>query len=69
MILKCSEGMCVTYSCEILLGPRRKKQVFVEQCLGLFLAELELFCHFVPGLLAGALGSKPLPLTRNARLA
>ena len=61
MILKCLEGMYVTYTSEIFSDPRRKKKVFVEQYLGLFLAELGLFCHFVPGLLAIALGSR-LPL-------
>ena len=45
---------------------RRKKQVFVDQYLGLFLVELGLFCHFVPGLLAIALGPKPSPVTRIA---
>ena len=43
MILKCLEGMYVTYTSEIFSGPRRKKKVFVEQYLGLFLAELGLF--------------------------
>ena len=57
MILKCLEGMYVTNTSEIFSDPRRKKKVFVEQYLGLFLAELGLFCHFVPGLLAIALGS------------
>ena len=61
MILKCLEGMYVTYTSEIFSDPRRKKKVFVEQYLGLFLAELGLFCHFVPGLLAIAFGSR-LPL-------
>ena len=56
MILECLEGMYVTYTFEIFSDPRRKKKVFVEQYLGLFLAELGLFCHFVPGLLAIALG-------------
>ena len=60
MILQCLEGMYVAYTSEIFSDPRRKK-VFVEQYLGLFLAELGLFCHFVPGLLAIALGSR-LPL-------
>ena len=41
--------MYVTYTSEIFSDPRRKKKVFVEQYLGLFLAELGLFCHFVPG--------------------
>ena len=53
--------MYVTYISEIFSDRRRKKKVFVEQYLGLFLAELGLFCHFVPGLLAIALGSR-LPL-------
>ena len=66
MFLKCSEGMYLTYTSEIFPDPRRKSQVFVEQFLGLFLAELGLFCHFLPGLPAIALGSKPLPLTRIA---
>ena len=66
MFLKCSEGMYLTYTSEIFPDPRRKSQVFVEQFLGLFLAELGLFCHFVPGLLAIALGSKPSPVTRIA---
>ena len=66
MILKCSEGMYVTYTSEIFPDPRSKKKVFIEQCLGLFLAELGLFCHFVSGLLAIALGSRPHPLTRIA---
>ena len=61
MILKCFEGMYVTYTSEIFSDPHRKKKVFVEQYLGLFLTELGLFCHFVPGLLAIALGSR-LPL-------
>ena len=61
MILKCLEGMYVTYTSEIFSDPRRKRKVFVEQYLGLFLAELGLFCHFVPGLLAIALSSR-LPL-------
>ena len=61
MILKCLEGMYVTYTFEIFSDPHRKKKAFVEQYLGLFLAELGLFCHFVPGLLAIALGSR-LPL-------
>ena len=61
MILECLEGMYVTYTSEIFSDPRRKKKVFVEQYLGLFLAELGLFCHFVPGLLAIALSSR-LPL-------
>ena len=58
MILKCLEGMYVTYTSEIFSDPRRKKKAFVEQYLGLFLAELGLFCHFVPGLLAIVLGSR-----------
>ena len=57
MILKCFEGMYVTYTSEIFSDPRRKK-VFVEQNLELFLAELGLFCHFVPGLFAIALDSR-----------
>ena len=61
MILKCLGGMYVTYTSKIFSDPRRKKKVFVEQYLGLFLAELGLFCHFVPGLLAIGLGSR-LPL-------
>ena len=61
MILKCLEGMYVAYTSEIFSDPPRKKKVFVEQYLGLFLAELGLFCHFVPGLLAIALNSR-LPL-------
>ena len=61
MILKCLEGMYLTYTSEIFCDPRRKKNVFVQQYLGLFLAELGLFCHFVLGLLAIALGSR-LPL-------
>ena len=43
MIRKCSEGMYVTYTSEIFPDPHSKKQVFVEQCLGLFVAELGLF--------------------------
>ena len=35
--------MYVTYTSEIFSDPRRKKKVFVEQYLGLFLAELGLF--------------------------
>ena len=58
MILKCLEGMNVTYTSEIFSDPRRKKKVFVEQYLGLLLAEVGLFCHFVPGLLAMAPGDK-----------
>ena len=50
-ILKCSEGMYVTYTSEIFSDPRGKKQVLVEQWLGLF----------GPGVLAIALGSKPSP--------
>ena len=46
MILKCSEGMYVTYTSEIFPDPRSKKQVFLEQCLGLFLAELGIFLPF-----------------------
>ena len=53
--------MYVTYTSEIFSDPHRKKKVFVEQYLGLFLTELGLFCHFVRGLLAIALGSR-LPL-------
>ena len=53
--------MYVTYTSEIFSDPGIKKKVFVEQYLGLFLAELGLFCHFVPGLLAIALDSR-LPL-------
>ena len=45
MILKCLEGMYVTYTSETFPDPRRKKQVFVKQYLGLFLAELGLFCQ------------------------
>ena len=60
MILRCSEGMYVTYTSEIFPYPRSKKQVFVEQCLGRFLAELGLFCHFVPGLLGIVLGTELL---------
>ena len=55
--------MYVTFTSEIFPDPRSKKQVSVGQCLGLFLPELGLFYHFVPGLLAIALGSKPPPLT------
>ena len=66
MLLKASGGMYLTYTSETFPDPRRKKQVFVEQYLGLFLAELGLFCHFVPGLLAISLGSKPPPLIRIA---
>ena len=62
-ILKRSGVMYVTYTSEIFPDPRSKMQVFVEQCLGLFLAELGLFRHFVPGLPAIVLGSKPPPLT------
>ena len=61
MILKCLEGTYVTYTSEIFSDPRRKKKVFVEQYLGLFLPKLGLFCHFVPGLLTIALSSR-LPL-------
>ena len=46
MILKCLEGMYVTYTSEIFSDPRRKKEVFIEQYLGLFLAELGLFLPF-----------------------
>ena len=60
MILECLEGMYVTYTSEIFSDPRRIKKVFVEQYLGLFFAELGLFCHFVPGLLAIALSSRLL---------
>ena len=63
-ILKRSGVMYVTYTSEIFPDPRSKMQVFVEQYLGLFLAELGLFYHFVPGLPAIALGSKPPPHTR-----
>ena len=66
MFLKCLEGMYLTYTSEIFPDRRRKKQIFAEQCLGLFLAELGLFCHFLPGLLAIVLGSKPSPVTRIA---
>ena len=66
MLLKCSEGLYLTYKSEIFPDLRRKKQVFVDQYLGLFLVELGLFCHFVPGLLAIALGPKPSPVTRIA---
>ena len=59
MILECLEGMYVTYTSEMFSDPRRKKEGFpVEQYLGLFLAELGLFCHFVPGLLAIGLSSR-----------
>ena len=53
MILKCSERTYVTYTSEISPDPCSKKhcRVFVEQCRGLFLAELGLFFHFVSGLL------------------
>ena len=43
MILECLEGMYVTYTSEIFSDPRRKKKVFVEQYLGLFLTFLP-FC-------------------------
>ena len=46
-ILKRSGVMYVTYTYEIFPDPRCKKQVFAEQYLGLFVAELGLFCHFV----------------------
>ena len=46
MILKCSGGMYVTYTSEIFPDPRSKKQVFVEKCLGLFLAGLGFFLPF-----------------------
>ena len=68
MLLKCSEGMYLTYTSAIFPDLRRKTQVFVEQYLGLFLVELELFCHFVPGFLAIALGPKPSPVIRIARI-
>ena len=55
--------MYLTYTSAIFPDLRRQTQVFVEQYLGLFLVELELFCHFVPGLLAIALGPKPSPVT------
>ena len=55
------KGCMFTYTSEIFSDPRRKKKVFVEQYLGLFLAELGIFCYFVPGLLAIALSSR-LPL-------
>ena len=58
--------MYLTYTSEIFPDLRRKKEVFVDQCVGLFLVELGLFCHFVPGLLAIALGPKPSPVTRIA---
>ena len=58
--------MYLTYTSEIFPDLRRKKEVFVDQYLGLFLVELGLFCHFVPGLLAIALGPKPSPVTRIA---
>ena len=66
MLLKCSEGMYLTYTSEIFPDLRRKKEVLVDQYLGLFLVELGLFCHFVPDLLAIALGPKPSPVTRIA---
>ena len=65
-VLKRSGVMYVAYTSEIFPDPPSKKQVFVEQYLGLFLAELGLFCYFVPGLPAIALGFKPPPLTRIA---
>ena len=55
--------MYVTYTSEIFPDPHRKKQVFVEQYLGLFLADLGLFCHFVLGPLTMAFSPKPPPLT------
>ena len=66
MLLKCSEGMYLTYTSEIFPDLRRKREVFVDQYLGLFLVELGLFCHFVPGLLAIALGPMPSFVTRIA---
>ena len=58
--------MYLTYTSEIFPDLRRKKQVFVDQYLGLFLVVLGPFCHFVPGLLAIALGPKPSPVTQIA---
>ena len=55
--------MHLTYASEIFPDPRRKKELFVEQHLELFLAELGLFGHFVPGLLAIAFVTKPSPVT------
>ena len=46
MIVKCLKGMYVTYTSEVFPDSRSKKQVFVKQCLGLFLAELKLFSPF-----------------------
>lgn len=49
IFLKRSEGMYVTYryTSEIFTDPHSKKQVFIKQCLGFFLNELRLFCHFM----------------------
>ena len=66
MLLKCSKGLYLTDTSEIF-PDARKKEIFVEQYLELYLAELGFFCHFVsfvPGRLAIALGSKPSPVTR-----
>ena len=52
------------YTSEIFPDLRRKKQVFVDQYLELFLVELGLFCHIVLGLLAITLRPKPSPVTR-----
>ena len=65
MLLKRSEGMYLTYTSKIFPDLRRKK-VFVDQYLALFLVELRLFYLFVPGLLAIVLGPKPSPVTRIA---
>ena len=46
MILKCSEVMYVTYTSKIFPNLHSKKQVFVEQYLGLFLVELGIFLPF-----------------------
>ena len=70
-ILKCSEGMDETYISEIFPDPRRKKAGFrraIRLNAKTFSRWTGTFCHFVPGLLAIALGSKPSPLTRIAEI-
>ena len=66
MILKCSEGIYVTYTSEIFPNPRSKKQVFRRAMSGTFSRWTGTFLSFCAGLLASALSSKPPPLTRIA---
>ena len=66
VILKCSVGMYVTYTSQMFPDPHRKKQVFVEQYLWVFLAELGLFALLCQAFSLIAPASKPPPLTRLA---